>query len=178
VESRRAIELSPLDPLLNVHLVWHYYFSRQYDLAIQYSRTMQDLDLSVYGVYWFGGWALEQQGKFPEAIAWLQRAVALTGGIVHTRSALGHAYGVSGDKVKAKEVLGQLKELSKQRYVPAYDIAMVYLGMGEKEEAFRWLERGYEERSAWMVYLNIDPRLDGLHTDPRFRELVHRVGLP
>jgi hypothetical protein len=80
--------------------------------------------------------------------------------------------------VHANQVLNQLKELSKHRYVPAYDIAMVYLGLGEKEQAYRWLEQGFEERSAWMVYLNLDPRLDGLRADPRFQELVHRVGLP
>jgi hypothetical protein len=82
-------------------------------------------------------------------------------------SALGHAYGVSGDKVRAEQVLGRLKELAKQRYVPAYDIAVAYMGIGEKEEAFRWRERAYEEQSAWMVYLNIDPRLDGLHSARR-----------
>jgi TolB-like protein len=177
-ESKRGIQLAPLDPLLNVHLAWYYCFARQYDLAIQQSRKVLDMDLPVYAAPLFGGWALEQQGKFPEAIAWFQKAIALSGKITYTTAALGHAYGVSGDVVHANQVLNQLKELSKHRYVPAYDIAMVYLGLGEKEQAYRWLEKGFEERSAWMVYLNLDPRLDGLRADPRFQELVHRVGLP
>jgi hypothetical protein len=95
-----------------------------------------------------------------------------------TRSTLGHAYGLSGDKRGAEKVLAQLKELSKQRYVPAYDIAMVYLGIGDRDEVFQRLEQSYDERSAWMAYLNIDPRLDGLRSDPRFQEFVQRVGLP
>jgi tetratricopeptide (TPR) repeat protein len=159
-------------------IVWYYCFARQYDLAIQQSRKVLDMDLPVYAAPLFGGWALEQQAKFPEAIAWFQKAIALSGKITYTTAALGHAYGVSGDVVHANQVLNQLKELSKHRYVPAYDIAMVYLGLGEKEQAYRWLEQGFEERSAWMVYLNLDPRLDGLRADPRFQELVHRVGLP
>jgi hypothetical protein len=79
---------------------------------------------------------------------------------------------------RANRVLSQLKQVSKHRYVPAYDIAMVYLDLGQKEQAYQLLEKGLEERSAWMVYLNLDSRLDGLRSDSRFIELVRRVGLP
>ena len=79
--------------------------------------------------------------------------------------------------IGANRVLAQLKQLSKHRYVPAYDIAMVYLGLGRKKQAYDCLERGFRERSAWMVYLNMDPRLDVLRSDPRFIELARRVGL-
>ena len=178
VESKRGIQLAPFDPLLNVHLVWHYTFSRQYSLAVQQSHSVLTMDLPPYGAYLFGGWALERQGKYREAIDWFQKACTSSGEVSHATAALGHAYGVSGDMTEANRVLAQLKQLSKHRYVPAYDIAMVYLGLGEKEQAYEWLEKGLEERSAWMVYLNMDPRLDGLRSEVRFIELVRRVGLP
>lgn len=153
-ESKRGIQLAPFDPLLNVHLVWHYTFSRQYSLAVQQSHTVLTMDLPPYGAYLFGGWALEQQGKYPEAIDWFRKACTSSGEVSHATAALGHAYGISGDMTEANRVLAQLKQLSKHRYVPAYDIAMVYLGLGEKEQAYERLEKGLEERSAWMVYLN------------------------
>jgi TolB-like protein/Flp pilus assembly protein TadD len=177
-ESKRGIQLAPFDPLLNVHLVWHYTFSRQYSLAVQQSHTDLTMDLPPYGAYLFGGWAFEQQGKYREAIDWFRKACTSSGEVSHATAALGHAYGVAGDTTEANRVLAQLKQLSKHHYVPAYDIAMVYLGLGEKKQAYEWLEKGLEERSAWMVYLNMDPRLDGLRSDPRFVELVRRVGLP
>ncbi len=136
------------------------------------------MDLPPYGAYLFGGWALEHQARYPEAIDWFRKACTSSGEISHATAALGHAYGVSGDVTRANQILAQLKQLSTQRYVPAYDIAMVYLGLGKKEEAYRWLEKGFEERSAWMVYLNMDPRLDILRSEPRFIDLVRRVGLP
>jgi tetratricopeptide (TPR) repeat protein len=177
-ESKRGIQVAPFDPLLNVHLVWHYIFSRQYDLAIQQSHRVLEMDLPPYGAYLFGGWALEHQGRYREAIDWFQKACTSSGEVSHATAALGHAYGVSGDVTRAGQILAQLKQLSTHRYVPAYDIAMVYLGLGRKEEAYRWLEKGFEERSAWMVYLNMDPRLDVLRSDPRFIDLIRRVGLP
>jgi TolB-like protein/Flp pilus assembly protein TadD len=177
-ESKRGIQLAPFDSLMNVHLVWHYLFSRQYRLAVQQSHIVLDLDLRIYGAYLFGGWALEQQGKYRESINWFRKSYTSSGEISHATAALGHVYGISGNIAGAKQVLGELKQLSRHRYVPAYDIAMIYLGLGDKKEAYEWLEKGFEERSAWMVYLNMDPRLDELRSDARFIQLVHRVALP
>jgi eukaryotic-like serine/threonine-protein kinase len=177
-ESKRALELAPFSPLLDAHLSWHYCFSRQYDLAIQQSRSAMDVGPAIFATPLFGGWALEQESRYPDAIAWFQQAAAISGGNTAASSALGHVYGISGDKANAEKILTQLKELSTQRFVSAYDIAMVYLGIGKQEETFQWLEKAYEERSSWMTYLNLDPRLDGLRSDPRFRALVQRVGLP
>ncbi len=177
-ESQRAIQVAPVDPLINVHLSWHYLFARNYNEAVEQARRVQEMDLAPYKVYLFGGWALEQQGHYPEAIDWLRKGVTSSGEISHCRSALGHAYGMSGDRAHAKQILDELQTLSTRQYVPAYDVAIVYLGLGNKEQAYRWLEKAFDERSAWMVYLNMDPRLDSLRSEPRFRKLVHDVGLP
>src|SRR5207237_63460 len=137
-ESQRALQVAPVDPLMNVHLAWHYLYSRNYEEAIAQSRNVQKMDIPIYGGYLFGGWALEQQGNFSEAIEWFQKGVALSGHIVYCRSALGHAYGVSGDKKHARQILYELKALATHQYVPSYDVAIVYLGLREKEEAYRW----------------------------------------
>lgn len=92
---------------------------------------------------------------------------------------LGHAYAVSGNKADAQKVLDQLKELSAKRYVAPYNVAVIYAGLGENDEAFRWLRRAYAERSYTLAeYLNTDSRLDGLRVDQRFGELRGSIGLP
>ena len=94
----------------------------------------------------------------------------------HCRSALGHAYGSPGDKAHASQVLNELTELASRQYVPSYDIAVVYLGPGDREDAYRWLAEAFDERSSWMVYLNMDPRPDNLRSEPRFRSRYERQG--
>ena len=85
---------------------------------------------------------------------------------------------MSGKKEEAQKVIEHLRELSVHEYVPPYNIAVIYAGLGEKDEAFVWLNRAYQERSYLLTYLTVDERLDKLHSDPRFDELVRRVGLP
>ncbi len=92
--------------------------------------------------------------------------------------ALAHAYAVAGKKGQATKLLNELKDLAKQRYVPAFHIATICAGLGDKEQAFAWLEKAYEEHSGWLIFLKIDPRLESLHSDPRFADLVRRIGLP
>ncbi len=91
---------------------------------------------------------------------------------------LGHAYAVSGKRDEALRTLDQLKEIAKQRYVGAYGFAIVHAGLGDKDQAFQWLERGYQDRALEMTRLKVDPFLDNLRSDPRFADLVRRVGLP
>jgi len=89
---------------------------------------------------------------------------------------LGRAYGLSGNKMEAKKILDQLKELSKQRYVAAYSFALVYLGLGDKEEALRWLEQSYQDRAGSDIgYIRVDPLLDPLRGDPRFEALAEKI---
>ena len=93
------------------------------------------------------------------------------------KSHLGHAYAVSGDKAKAQQVLDELQERSKQGYVSAYLTAVIYAGLGEKDRAFEWLEKAFNERAEFLIYLKTDPRLETLRTDPRFLDLLRRIGL-
>ena len=91
---------------------------------------------------------------------------------------LGHAYAVSGQKGEAQKVLEQLNQRSKHSYFTPYFIATIYTGLGEKKQAFGWLEKAYQERSAFLTWLKVDPNLDSLRPDPRFADLLRRVGLP
>lgn len=112
-----------------------------------------------------------------EAVAHLQKALTLSSGQSFLRAALGHAYGVAGERDLAAEVLDELEEQSRRQYTPAYDRAVIYAGLDDRDHAFEWLDRACSERSSWMSYLRVEPRLDVLRPDPRFATLLRKVGL-
>jgi serine/threonine protein kinase/tetratricopeptide (TPR) repeat protein len=154
-------------------------FNRQPDRAIEQFRSAIDLDANYWFDYCFLGRAYEQKGQFPEAIAAFQHALELEKANAEIWSGLGHAYAVSGNRIGAQQVLDHLKELSARSYVAPYNVAVVYAGLGDKDEAFRWLNRAFDERSYLLaIYLTTDSRLDNLHSDTRFADLRRRIGLP
>jgi tetratricopeptide (TPR) repeat protein len=120
---------------------------------------------------------LVQKRDFDQAIVELQKAKSLEDKpwIV---GALGYAYAASGRRGEAQKIVEELKEQAKQRHVTPYGIAMVYVGLGQKDEAFAWLEKAYAERSPGLVWFKTDPMLDTLRTDPRYRDLLRRIGFP
>ncbi len=91
---------------------------------------------------------------------------------------MGRAYALAGQRDKAQKALDELREMSKQRYVSPYLIAVVYAGLGDKDQAFAWLEKAYQDRSFFLIWLNVEPRFDSLRDDSRFADVVRRVGLP
>ncbi len=115
---------------------------------------------------------------YAEAIAEFQKSIAISGRSTFLVAALGHACAVSGNRGEAMKILEELSELSKQRYVAPYFMAVIHKSLGENDQAFEWLEKAYEERSNWLVFLKVEPRLDTLRADPRFQDLLRRVGLP
>jgi len=175
--GRRALELDPLD-LTNVsHQGWYPIFTRQYDRAAEPLRKTIEMNPNLSLGHWYLGVALEQMGRLQEAIAEFQTAVRVTGGNPSMLALLAHAYAAANQRKEAEGILQQLSALSKERYVPPYPVAAIYAGLGEKDEAFAWLEKAYEGRDSWMDYLGIDPRLENLRTDPRFVELLRRMKL-
>ena len=177
-ETRRALEFAPLDLTINLHLGWHYLYSRQYRQAIAQYRKTLELDRNHSQTHRYLGLAYEQNRMFPEAIEELQTAITLSGQNRQMTSELGHAYAMSGRKREAVRVLGELEELSKGKFVSRYSLGLIRAGLGEPDKAFQQLEEAYQERSDWLTYLNIEPKLDPLRADPRFKDLVRRVGLP
>ncbi len=177
-EAKRAQQLDPISPEQGIYLGQVLLFLRHYDEAIEALRKTAELDQTFWLSHNFLGRAYEQKGRLPEAIAEFQRAIQLEPAAAENRSMLGHAYAVSGNKVQALKMVDDLKELSKTSYVPPYNIAIVYAGLGEKDQAFAWLDRAFSERSGYLTWLTTDPQLDVLRSDPRFADLVRRVGLP
>jgi serine/threonine-protein kinase len=177
-EGKRALELDPLNPILNTHLGWHYLMAHEYDNALAQLRKTLDLD-SNYGLaHWYMGLVYEQKRMYPEAVRELDQADGLLGHHLVVRGDLAHTHAVSGNRVEARKILGDLEKLSRQRYVSAFEIAVIHLGLDQGDEAFRWLDTAYRERADPLIYLKDDPRLDPVRADPRFRDVLRRVGLP
>ena len=177
-ELRRAQQADPLSVWINSNIGLALYFGRRYDRAIEQLKETLDMDDSFILGHFFLGLTFEQVERFPEAVTQFEEATRMSGGSPEYIAALGHAYAASGSRVEAQRALDQLSELAKRRYVPAYEVALVHAALGDIDLAMAWLERAYQERGGWLVYLRIDPRLDRLRADRRFQELLGRIGIP
>jgi serine/threonine protein kinase/pimeloyl-ACP methyl ester carboxylesterase/tetratricopeptide (TPR) repeat protein len=176
-EMKLARELEPLSLIINRDVGRHYYFLRQYDLAIEQCLKTLEMDASFFLAHFYLIPAYEQKEMFEEAVRELQKAIKLSGGSASMTALLGHVYAVSGKRDQALKVLEELKEKSEREYVPSFYFALVYLGLDEKEQALAWLERAHSERSTHLVWLKVDPIFDNLRSDPRFTELLRRMGM-
>ena len=178
-EGEKERQTDPLGTNENFTLGSVFVFTRQWDKAINQLRSAIELDPNYWLDHCFLGRALEQKGRLPEAIAEFQRGLALDPDQAENWAGLGHAYALSGNRAEAQKTIDQLKELSAHSYIAPYNVAVIYAGLGEKDQAFTWLERAYADRSYLLaVYLTTDARLDTLHSDARFAELRRRIGLP
>jgi len=117
------------------------------------------------------------QGKTSEAVDAFQKAVKFSGRHPEKLAWLGYAYAVTGNRDEALRVLDEIKSNPRQQHVSPFHVAMLYAGLGEKDEAMRWLQKAYAQRDEWMVYLKIYPEFAALHDDRRFQEIERRVGL-
>jgi tetratricopeptide (TPR) repeat protein len=153
-----------------------HYFARQYEQAIEQSRRAIGVDSTSYWSHMLLGWAHEQKGGFSAAIDDLSQASRLCDN-PQVIASLGHAYAASGSRAEAQKVIAALRVSSNRRYVSPYDVAGIYAGLGDKEQALVWLEKAYEDRSGWLaLWVKVDPKFDALRTEPRFRNLLHRIG--
>ena len=177
-ESKRALEPDPLSPLHNSNLAGVYYWARKYDLAIGQSRKVMELDKNFFETPLIMGLAYGQQGKYPEAIAQLVKARNLPDDFAPVTSQLAYIYAISGQRTEAQELLSELQERATREFVDPYHIAVIYLGLGDQDETFAWLNKAYEERSYWLLWLRVEPKFDGLRSDPRYQELVRRMNFP
>ncbi len=176
-ESKRARELDPLSIETNTFVGQNFYFAHRYDQVIDQLRKTLDMDPTYWYARMLLGLAYEAKGDLSPAVAELQKARKIETSIPWLLAELGHAYAVSGKKREAEQVLNELKDWSKRSYVPAYGIAEVYVGLGEKEQALASLEKAYADRSMLLTFLKVDPEFDSLHSAPGFKDLVRRVGL-
>ncbi|MEJ7709417.1 MAG: tetratricopeptide repeat protein [Pyrinomonadaceae bacterium] len=151
---------------------WSFYQARRYEESIAEHRKMVEIDSRfAFGRLTFS-WALMQTGKYDEAIEEARKAVELSGGSPFILAALGSAYAKAGRTEEAHKVLRELKGLSHRRYVSPYHLALTYCNLGDLEQAFAHLEETFANRDAWIVWLGVEPQLDPLRSDPRFRALL------
>ncbi|HTZ74233.1 MAG TPA: protein kinase [Candidatus Aquilonibacter sp.] len=170
--------LDPLSLIINDAIGWVNYMARQYDEAVEQLLQTVELDPNYPVTYWVLGQVYRAMGRYELAISEGEKGANLSGGSPLMRAALAHSYGKAGRRKKALEILDDLTERAKHKYVAPYFFAGIHIGLGEDDRAIEYLEKSYEDHSHWLIYLHIDPGMDDLRNDPRFQDLLRRVGLP
>jgi TolB-like protein/Flp pilus assembly protein TadD len=176
-EKSRALELDPLSVVIRTDLGRMFYFSRDYARSLEQYRAALDMYPNFASAHLWLAHVYQQKGLLDEAIIELKAGVHLSSDSPYALARLGHGYALAEKRDEASAVLVQLKSLSNQRYVSPYDLAIVHVGLQEIDEAFAWLTKALDQRSLWLGYLNVEPQLDPLRSDPRFHDLLLRIGL-
>jgi tetratricopeptide (TPR) repeat protein len=171
-----ARQLDPFSASINTTAVYPSYWAHQFDEAITGFRAAVELHPNFWNAHYFLGLSYAHRGDLAQAITELREAEVI-GDSLWRYSGLGFAYGQAGEPAKARELLAKLEELSKQQYVSAHVRAPICLGLGEKDQAFAWLERAFEERDWQMAWLAVDPFWDSVRSDSRLSRFIEKTGL-
>jgi eukaryotic-like serine/threonine-protein kinase len=175
---KKSQELDPLSLIISVAIGWAFYMARCYDQAIEQLRRTVELDPNYPVTYWILGLLLRKMGQYEAALAEGEKGVQLSGGSTLMKAALAQSLATAGQKEKSLHILDELTKLSMHKYVAPYFLAGIHIGLGEADRAMEYLEKSFEEHSHWLIYLHLDPGMDGLRSNARFLELLQRVGLP
>jgi len=178
-EAKRALEVDPLAKLTNQMLGNAYTSARAYDLATAQYRRALDLHPNDSTLEYLLGWAYAYNRTYDQGIDAIQKSLALDGVDPRLSPELAYIDAMIGKKDETRQILARLLALVAKGVPvsPGY-IAIVYIALGEREEALTWLERAYQQHSPMMLWLKVDPRFDSIRQEPRFQELMQRVGLP
>ena len=175
-EAKRTQELEPFSLIASSHLGWIFYLAGQNDKAIEQCTRLLQLDQNFFPALRYRGLAYAQKGMYREAISDFQKGVKLSGSPLML-AMLGQAYAAAGQKAEAEKVLADLRDLQDKLYVSPYTVAGIYAGLGDNNQAFKWLEKAFDERDIWLVNLKVDPIFSKLRSDRRFADLLFRTGL-
>jgi TolB-like protein/Flp pilus assembly protein TadD len=176
-EMKRAQELDPLSLAAGRDMGRLFRSMRQYDRAIEQYRKVLELDPNFPSAYMHLGMAYEEKRMYKEAVAAFEKARSLGGANSLILGSLGHGYAVSGNRPGAERLLEELRDLSMRGYASPISRVLIYIGLGERDRAFEWLDRAYEEHDPWLAWLKADPIFDSLRADPRFDILLKKLGL-
>ena len=176
-EMKKALELDPASLVMNTFMGATLYYAGRYDEAIDQCRRTIEMDPNFGVAHWHLGLAYEQKHSFEEASEEFKKAISLSRGSPLMRAALGRAYAESQKKDEANEILDELNDLATRQYISAYEVAKIYVALGNNEQAFRLLRKATAEHSFHLVNLNVCPQLNPIRSDRRFQDLVQRVGL-
>jgi Tfp pilus assembly protein PilF len=175
LEITRAQELDPLSLIINTAVGMVFYYQRQSERAIAQLHKTLELDSNFVAAQLQLGVVYVQQRRGEEAIAMFQRAIRVAGENPISLALLAHAYAISGKRNEAIKILAEFQKPSPQQLISPTHIALIYLGLGEKDQVFAWLEKAYRERSNYLIYLKVEPLVDSLRPDPRFTALLNKV---
>jgi TolB-like protein/DNA-binding winged helix-turn-helix (wHTH) protein/Flp pilus assembly protein TadD len=176
-EGKRAQELDPLALDAQIMAGSILYYARRYDEAIRQLQNTLAMHPDNWAAHLILGRVYEHTGRLSEALEEFQKAKRAESQVPEITASLGLAYGLAGRQVEARKILASLEDQSKTGYVSSDNIALVYIGLGDRDRAFAWFEKAYAQRSPYLVWLKIDPDLDSVRSDSRFEDLVRRVGL-
>lgn len=176
-ESRRALELDPLNLMISTWLGLRYYLARNYSAAIQQNRDSVELDPSFAAAHLLLGEDYDQAGMHTEAISELKTAATLSGDNPLYAAQVGVALAVAGQDREALQIARQLQANRQKRYVSPYGIARIYAALHQDNATFHWLQAACDDHAVWVGYLGVDPVFDRYRSDPRFQDLLRRVGL-
>jgi serine/threonine protein kinase/Tfp pilus assembly protein PilF len=176
-ECEQMQKLDPLSPFAHVSLGWAHYFARDYDRAIKECQNALEMEQNSTFAYRILGFAYLQKGNVGKALAALKKAVRFSSGGLAFEAHLGYVYAVAGKEKEALKLMSDFEKIARRRYVSSYYFAVIYLGLGETDKAFEWLEKAFDERSGFMPFLNVEPMLDSIRADARFTDLRRRMGL-
>jgi DNA-binding winged helix-turn-helix (wHTH) protein/TolB-like protein/lipoprotein NlpI len=174
-EAQTALQDDPLSMIVSSNAGWTFALAGQYDRAVEILKKAIDIDPAFPRTHFRLAELYEQRGQYALAIPEFEQAVQLSAGDPYYEGSLGHAYGASGNFAQARRVLQSLQSRAADQYVPPYAIALIHAGLGEKDQAFQWLQKAVGDRSTPMVFLRSDPELAGLRSDPRFALLTQLV---
>ena len=174
---KKSQELDPLSLIVSVAIGWAYYMARRYEDSIEQLRRTIELDPYYPMTYWILGLLLRKMERYNEAIDEAEKSVAFSNGSPTMRAGLAQTLALAGEPTKAQQILDDLLKLSQQKYVASYFLSGINLGLGQHDRAIEYLEKAAEEHSHWLIYLHIDPGMDALRSNPRFQDLLGRIGL-
>jgi serine/threonine protein kinase/tetratricopeptide (TPR) repeat protein len=175
---KKSLELDPLSLIINDAIGWAHYHARQYGEAVEQLLRTVELDPNYPMTYWLLGLLYRKTARYDLAISAGEKGVNLSGGSPLMRAALAQTFATAGAAQEAIQILDDLQKLAKERYVAPHFFAGIYVGLGDHDRAIEYLEKSCAEHCHWLIYLHIDPSLDDLRSEPRFQDLLRRVGLP
>jgi Flp pilus assembly protein TadD len=174
-ELKTACRIDPLSPIVNADLAWVLYNARRYDEAIAQCRTTIELEPNFSVSYWNLGQSLREKGMLAEAVAAFEKADQLSDGNQVFRAALAHALALSGEKNRASEILEEFTNNLTTQYIAPHAMVMIYIGLCDYEQALNWFERAYEERSDFIIEASVNPAVDPLRDNARFKNLMRQL---